>query len=138
MKAGSQYDLLYPDDHIEVDPPLAFWIPELRRRYRRAKWVHLVRSEADCVESLANRETRTVRDFGRMLYHWEEVDATSGAKALYDVINGLCVELLPKTAFRLEVETAKEHWRDCWDWMGCQGDFEGSLDEWNTKHNGSS
>ena len=59
------------------------------------------------------------------------------AYAVYDTVRSLCEALLPD-AFTLRLERAREQWPACWDFLGAEGDFPGSLREWDTRHNASS
>jgi hypothetical protein len=123
----------YPDNHIEVSPQLVIGIPVLRRRYPRAKWVHLVRGDRDaCARSLCIRSD--MRAFAAYWFLNAEPDELSVAYAVYDTVRGLCESLLPD-AFTLELERARLRWSACWEFLGARGDFPGSLREWETKYN---
>jgi hypothetical protein len=123
----------YPDGHIEVSPQLVIGIPILRRRYPEARWVHLVRTDREaCARSLRSRSD--VRAFAAYWFLNTEPDELAAAYAIYDTVRSLCEALLPD-AFTLELERARDEWRACWDFLGAEGDFEGSLREWDTKYN---
>jgi len=131
--AGDVANWEYPDDHIEVSPQLVIAVPILRKRYPRAKWVHLVRTDRDaCARSLYHKSD--MRAFAAYWFLNDAPDEAAVAYAIYDTVRSLCDALLPD-AFTLELERAAEQWRACWDFMGARGDFRASLDEWNTRHN---
>lgn len=145
-RAGTINDYLYPDHRIEVSSHLAFAVPVLRATHSIARigasggcrFVHLIRELASCVSSMAavreairslafgiaegNVNTQSGKDFRR----W--------AAWLYDLVNAN-IAATAADAFRLELERAEERWLDCWEFMGCEGDFEASLAEWRWKYN---
>lgn len=132
--AGTPYSLIYSSDHIEIDPPLSFWVPELRRIYPGCKFVHLVREPRGCVASMVRNDPEICKWFGRMVYHSEETTELQGAIALYRVVNDL---IYGDDVLRVKLETIREQWQEVWDWMGCEGDFNASLQEWEIRHNAS-
>lgn len=123
----------YPRNHIEVDPPLAFRIANLRSRYD-CRIILLRRlDKAACVKSMASHDPLICAAFGNMVKHDPQCTAEKGADLLYDAINGL-ENLCDLT---VDLETAKQQWGTVWEWIGCQGDLQRSLEEWNVKHNAS-
>lgn len=123
----------YPDDHIEISPQLVIGIPILRRRYPEARWVHLVRTDRDaCARSLYNRSD--MRAFAKYWFLNTDPDEVAVAYAVYDTVKSLCEALLPD-AFTLELERAARQWPACWEFLGAEGDFQGSLRRWSTKYN---
>lgn len=130
--AGRPYDFDYPPDHIEVDAPLAFWMPTLRLKYPGCKFVHLWRQREECVRSMVKNDPEITRWFARMLYHWPEATPEEGAAALYDVINNVATGA---DVFHLRLKYAADRWREVWDWLGLSGDFDRSREEWSVKHN---
>lgn len=125
----------YPDQHIEVSPHLAFFIPLLRQQHPDARWVHLIRERESCIRSLESQVPDVLRNWA-----WDWFEASPGddlrktAEALYDSMNALISALLPD-AFVIRLETAAEQWPDCWRFMGCEGDFSASRQEWLRAYN---
>lgn len=132
--SGGIYTFEYPEDHIEVDAPLAFWVPRLRSFYRGCRFVHLVRDKKPCIESLARNEALVCQWFGHMLYHFPEATPLDGALALYSVINE---SLRGEDVLQVRLEEIKIRWHEVWAWMGCEGDFARSLAEWDIKYHAS-
>jgi hypothetical protein len=52
-KAGNNFE--FPDNHIEVDPRLSYFVPILREKYPDALFIHLQRERKDCIHSLSKR-----------------------------------------------------------------------------------
>lgn len=52
--------LAYPDNHIEVDPRLVFFLGPLSEQYPEARWIHLKRSPEDVAKSYARVWTQRV------------------------------------------------------------------------------
>ena len=123
----------YADGHIEVSHHLVIAIPLLRDLYPNARWVHLVRDDREaCARSLARRFP--LGAFARVWFFRRTAPLMPAAYAFYDTVNALCRALIPD-AFVLHLETAEEQWADCWEFLGCQGDFDASLAEWSVRHN---
>lgn len=133
-KVGRIGDFSYEDEVIEVSSQLVFFIPTLKQLYSEAKWVHLVRDKNECVKSLATTCTMSMLFFSYRWYQAFDVDPYLVAAAYYDAVTALCAALIPD-AFVIRLEAAKTSWKDCWEWMGCQGDFEKSLLTWQRKYN---
>lgn len=132
--AGRIYDFIYPPNHIEVDPPLTFWINKLRSYYPGCKFVHLIR-EVDregCIHSLAVNDPDICQWFGRMIYHFPECQPSEGAEAIYEIMNSI---VQGEDVLRIRLVDVKERWWQVWEWMGCKGDFYRSLKEWDVKYN---
>ena len=134
--------LEYPDQHIEVSPHLRCCIVHLARKYPDAKWVHLRRSAATCVPSLARLDGGAVMAAYRLLhssvmpsasigdvafrYYWSEVDVIDAQ---------LRCEVAEDRRTVIELESAAEHWPDFWRWIGAEGDLAASLAEWSVRRN---
>lgn len=135
-KAGRVADWHYPDNHIEVSSQLVIAIPLLRKRYPDAQWIHLVREREACSRSLA-RMTHVMRAFSWVWFQQPAPSLPAAGEVVYDLVNGLCEDMLGESwdYYRLQLERVHDDWRVCWDFMECEGDYEKSLAEWNTRHN---
>lgn len=134
--AGDVANWTYPDDHLEVSPQLAWAVPILRARYPAARWVHLVRLDAEaCARSLANWSNMAAFARYHFLNYHVDVDDLVTARAAYKITRALCEATLPADHFRLELEHAKAQWPACWEFLGLTGDLDASLAEWDTRHN---
>ncbi len=100
---GTYKDLRYPQDHVEVDAQLAFFVPQLLRLYPDAVWVHLRREREACVRSLATQNTYVMTTWA---WHWLQLDRADpflAAGRFYDSTNDLLETLLPD-AIRVDLE----------------------------------
>lgn len=134
--------LIYPDQHIEVNPHLWPCIPALAVRYPDARFVHLIRERHACARSLARL------DHGEIMRAHAKLRPSTVpnfavddiAYRVYDetiaIINALLSAHVPpqnQRVFRLE--SIKADWRSFWDWIGAEGDFAASLAEWDVIRN---
>lgn len=132
-RAGLPWDrVAYPRRHIEVDAALAMIVPLIIEHYPLAKWVRIRRGRDDCLRSLVANESQSMTSLARMVTRIPEPAAEMGAALWYDLVMAATRQL---PAFTLQLETAKIQWRECWDFMGCLGDFEASLSEWEVRYN---
>ena len=122
---------------IEVNGGLTFFIPQLRRQYQRAKWVHMIRDREACIKSLAEQAGQSVRYWANVWLQWESSDAELPVAAglFYDSVNDLIVSQLPEVfTFRLE-SAYEQDWPEFWDWAKCKGRFESSRVVWRRHYN---
>lgn len=132
-KAGRVADWEYPDNHIEVSSQLVIAIPILREIYPDAKWVWMIRDRDECVKSLARLDAMDAFSF--VFFQQKRPYRIEVASAVYDLLNGLCDECLPRNRMVFLLRDAKESWKRTWTNMWCEGDFDASLKEWDTKYN---
>lgn len=135
-------DLIYPDNHIEVNPQIRKCLVNLYHKYRDAKFVHLVREPETCIPSLAALNHGSVMNAYRILHPtiMPSENANDVAYRYYwcenDCIRSQIMANVPlRNRMTLHLETIKENWPRFWKWIGAEGDFEASLKSWDTKHN---
>ena len=130
--AGRVNDWEYPDNHIEVDAHLTIALGLLKNKYPDALFVHLHRMDrVACVRSLS-RLTEAINGFAFVFFEQRNPDPLEVAGAIYDTYNALCSK---HCGFWLSLERAKEDWRQCWNFMACEGDIDASLAEWDIRYN---
>lgn len=138
-RAGRINDYCYHDNYIEVSSHLAFAVPLLMERNQGCRFVHIIRSKAACVASMA--ETReAIKAFA---FGISEGNPRHGSEYLewaawlYDLINANITATVQTAwnAFLFHMDYADREWEECWRFMGCEGDFEASLAEWRWKYN---
>ena len=132
--AGSVDRLNYPENHIEVSSHLTLYWPMLRKRYPQCRFVWIQRvDDVRCARSISKLQGgQIVRDFCNVFHQQPNPVLIEGALDIYDMMNA---QGEASGAFRIEMENAKAQWQRCWDFMGCEGDFELSLNEWDTRYN---
>jgi len=134
-------DLIYCDNHIEVNTQLWIVIPKLVEMYPNAKWVHLVRDNSTCVPSIA------ALDHGEVAAAFAKLFGTiitgSGffsAMRLYEAATqniraNLSSLVSAGNKIEVSLENAKEGWADFWEMIDANGDFNESLRCWDTPVN---
>lgn len=134
--------LEYPDNHIEVNPQFRKCIGRIQNKYPDSKWVHLIRSEAYCVPSLASLDGGEIM---RGYYQLHKsiiqndsplVIASEFWKAENEIIACQLMCRVPHKQRRtIHLENINNTWNMFWDWIGAEGNFEESLNSWKTPHN---
>lgn len=133
--AGNVQDDVYPDNHIEVSAHLVFAIPMLRDSYPDAKWIILQREKRACTTSLVMECSPAMIGYGRQRFGIrDEGQILEMVSGFYDDVHRFCKLLLPEARF-VRLEQARAEWRNIWNWLGLQGNFEASLAEWDRAYN---
>ena len=95
------------------------------------KLIHVSREKESCVDSLVNTMEIPLRNWAAFTCQYSGGSLKNIAMLYYEHIH-----LMLKDAYQLEIDTlTKEKWRDCWNYMGCSGDFNRSWDEWQYHYN---
>ena len=134
--------LSYPDNHIEADNRLSWFLGRLDKQYGdNAIYVHLLRDRNDNINSFMNRT-----EFGIMKAYREGVYLTETRNNLeiyaadyIDTVNSNIEHFLKDKmhTMRFHLEHAKEHFREFWKLIGAEGDMQLSINEWDTRYNES-
>jgi len=93
--------LIYPDNHIEIDPSLSYFIPILREKYPDALFVHLQRERESCVNSLMKRESLySFAGFHLRAHHTEcSKNMRLIAEIYYDMTNEMISNLFKEVKY---------------------------------------
>jgi len=136
----------YPDDHIEVDNHLSWFLGRLDERYGDdAFYVHLKRDLEETARSREHREARKV-DPGLMWAYGQRLIWENDEAELIDVCRHYCrtvnanIRLFLKgksKTMTVQLESVQEHFREFWDRIGATGDLESAVQEWDRRHNES-
>lgn len=124
----------YADNHIEVDPRLAYHLPILMQKYPDALYIFLRRERKSCIESLAKRKS---------LVHYAKFhfgatkNLERAAEIYYDNTNLLIEKLLAGKCVNVWLEKMETTWPKIWKMIKAEGDFEKSWKEWQVKYNES-
>ena len=134
--------LEYPDNHIEADNRLCWFLGRLDRAFgNQAYYVHLTRNRQDNINSFVKRS-----HFGIMKAYREGIllggqnQQTEEIAADYLDTIETNIELFLKdkqlkASFRLE--QAEQDFKRFWQQIGAEGDLQSALTEWQTRHNAS-
>lgn len=130
--------LNFPDNHIEVDGRLAFYLGQIDNKYGdNAYYVHLRRNLHDTIQScLPMAQSGTIKAWGRYIVISPEPDE----KIIQDMLQNMTwnIESFLKNksrVLRFDLENAHHDWPIFWEFIGAKGDYAGALEEWETKWN---
>jgi len=136
----------YPDDHIEIDNHLAWFLGRLDDRYGNdAFYVHLKRDLEETARSRKHREARKV-DPGLMWAYGQRIIWENEEAKLIDVCRHYCqtvnsnIRLFLKDKSKtmtIRLESIQEDFRRFWGRIGATGPIEAAVQEWNRRHNKS-
>lgn len=132
------YEMVYPERHIEVNAMLRVPMPILMERYPDAWFVHLVRDRSACVPSLAALAGgEVVQCYGRLCRTIVPDHRRAEAEAYYDWENASIRAMLRgwKNSMTFRLEDRLSDWPRFWQWVGAEGDYEASLKSWETPRN---
>jgi len=134
----------YPDDHIEVDNHLAWFLGRLDERYGDdAFYVHLRRDLEETARSRMQREDRKI-DPGLMWAYGQRLIWENEEAELIEVCRHYCrtvnanIRLFLKDKSKtmtVRLESAREDFREFWNRIGAIGNVESAVQEWDRRHN---
>ena len=134
--------LAYPDNHIEADNRLSWFLGRLDRAYgQSARYVHLKRDPARVAESFNERwdsDLAIIAAYRRSIL--KGAAKAEGLEICRDYIETVTANIehfLADKPHRMEfrLESAERDWPAFWEWIGAEGDYAASLDEWSIAHN---
>lgn len=135
--------LTYPDNHIEADNRLSWFLGKLDQEYGdNALYVHLTRDRAATARSFALR-----KDYGIMKAYKEGIlqggtEQQSALDVALDYIDtveaNISLFLKDKTnKMTFKLESARDDFDKFWKLIGAEGNFENALAEWEVHYNAS-
>ncbi len=138
--------LNYPDNHIEGDNRLSWFLGQLDQKYGdKAYYIHLKRSKDKTVRSENKRwyvRGSIVRPFcmGILMTPVARTTAQSRLQITADYYDCVTanIELFLKDKTRvmhMQLENIKEEFPKFWDWVAAEGDFEAAMSEFDVRHN---
>ena len=134
--------LNYPDNHIESDNRLSWFLGRLEQEYGdRAFYVHLKRDRMETASSYSKRfsEGFIMQAYSRGIY----VGLPSNTSDLdicldyYDTVNSNIEIFLQNKSNKMNfsLQNAHEDFQIFWKSIGAEGDLSASLAEWDTSYN---
>lgn len=141
----------YPENHIEVDNRLAWFLGRLDKKYgNNAFYFHLKRDLESTARSFANpglyEGPGKLRAYRTGLIRPElrsddDVEPTKFEEAIHmcrTVRSNIDLFLKDKTdCMEVQLETAKSDFQEFWDRIGAVGNLSEALAEWNRQYNAS-
>jgi hypothetical protein len=132
--------LAYPDQHIEIDNRLAWFLGRLERTFGdEAFYVHLRRDEEATAASHVKRWNKPAMQSYRKGILWDvdpETDRLALARDLNLTMNSN-IELFLRDKSRtmgIDIETAPSSFPAFWEAIGAEGDLEAALAELTVRH----
>ncbi len=138
----------YPDNHIEADNRLSWFLGSLDKKYaNEAFYIHLVRKKSDTVLSFTNRWNSRG---GIIRAFYEGILKTSDFKTNSDIINQVCEDYYTtvndnidlflkdkKNVLRINLENIQEDFKDFWHTIEAQGNLSAAIQEFSKRYNKS-
>jgi len=132
------HNLIYPDNHIEVNPMLRTALGVLIDKYPDALYVHLIRDRAACVPSLAAlSHGQTMAAFFRLHRRMMPDNRIAQAERYYDWNNANIAQQIrhTKKGMTFTLENRFDLWPLFWRAIQAEGNYQVSLDLWKIPHN---
>lgn len=136
--------LRYPQNHIEVDNRLAWYLGAIEESYgKNAFYVHLLRNPRDVAASYAKRwehKHSLVRAFGAGISMKSGITPFEAATGLVETVNANIRFFLRNKPRRMTIrtETVTDEFPDFLAAIGAEGDHGAALAELSVHHNSSS
>ena len=134
--------LAYPDNHIEADNRLSWFLGRLDSHYGdNAIYVHLMRNSHDTASSYAKRlfPGGIIPAYRKgILQHLpDDISDMSVSLDYYDTVNSNIEHFLKDKTRKMEfnLENAKEDFKKFWELVGAEGDLEAALAEFDIPYN---
>lgn len=135
--------LAYPQNHIEADNRLSWFLGRLEKKYgNRAVYVHLRRDIEATARSFAKRWSfgimRAYRD-GILLGGPDDPDILEMCRDYCHSVTSNIEAFLKDKSNKLvvDLETAQEDFAGFWDMIAAEGDLEAACREWSVAYNKS-
>jgi len=138
----NRYSLEYPENHIEVDNRLAWFLGRLHEKYPEAFYVHLLRDEKTTARSYVVRggqeATKILRGFMFAIKQGQHGDLPSEAREMVATINANIRHFLrEKPHVTVDIEAAADLFPAFWKWIRAEGRLEAGLRELKKRYNRS-
>lgn len=136
--------LIYPENHIEVDNRLSWFIPQLEEKYGDdAFYVYLKRDSHKIAKSYLERWGLTesiVKAYGHGILMMPTITKEQRYDVCLDYVHHVeqsIAHFLKNKSHTLEMNTdsLKEDFGHFWEGIGAQGNFESALAEFDVQHN---
>jgi hypothetical protein len=132
--------LAYPEDHIETDDRLSWFLGRLDAAYAGdAFYVHLTRDDEATAASRVRRWNKPMMRAYRNGILWDvdpDIDRLEVARDLNETVNANMRLFLRDRPLQMTIaiETARESFPEFWERIGAEGDLEGALAEFDRRH----
>jgi len=133
--------LAYPDQHIEADNRLSWFLGRLDQTYGNdAFYVHLRRNDGKTAESFTKRYEQGIIKAYRDDIHLDyanDKEPLAVSLDYCDTVNTNIAFFLKDKTHKMDfnLENAGSDFRAFWKNIGAEGDLEAALAEWSVPHN---
>ena len=129
-----RYSLQYPDNHIEVDNRLAWFLGRLHKMYPTAYYVHLMRDAEAAARSYAARKTleptKLLHGFMGAIKQGRHAGPLAEAREMVATVNANIGHFLrDKRHMVINIETAIHSFPIFWQRIVAEGDLTAALAE---------
>ncbi len=131
----------YPDNHIEIDHRLAWFLGRLDEKYGDdAYYVHLTRNRDACARTQARHWSYQ----GSMIMAWHNAILKMSPVPRLDAAGDLVDAVTENISFFLKdksnkmdfrIENAEMDFPKFWNWIGAKGDLDAAMLEFKAGHN---
>lgn len=136
--------LNFPDNHIEIDNRLAWFLGDLEDKYGDdAVYIHLIRDEEKVAASYAkrwNRETSIVRAYAYGILKLQEHQIENPEEICLDFVqttNSNITRFLSSKSNKMTFDLSRNEvdFKKFWELISAEGDYDLAFAELNAKHN---
>ncbi len=138
---------LYPQDHIEIDNRLSWFLGELGQRFDDSGclYVHLTRDPLEVTASFRRRwdnewQGGIIRAFAQGIlmtgHEWDEDEKNAVCRFYIDTVNANIAEFLRgRPSLSVSLENIEQDFDSFLEAIGAEGDLGGARREWSVRHN---
>ena len=141
-KTGAQR-LDYPENHIEADNRLSWFLGRLDKKYAGdAYYVHLTRNKNDVAGSFSKRIDFGILkayEQGILMHEQHHLPALEIAEDYIETIESNIKLFLRDKSKKIDIslETVSEDFTKFWNEIGAEGNLKLALEEWDVNYNAS-
>lgn len=131
----------YPDNHVEVDNRLVWFLGGLDRAFPGARYVHLTRDS----EEVARSYNRRWHQYQTIVRAWKDGVLMGGRGRPLPICRdyvantneNIALFVRDRPSITVELERIDSHFPAFWQWIGAEGDLAAAMSEWPKRHNSS-
>jgi len=143
LKETGQQRLAYPQNHIEADNRLSWFLGRLDKKYGdKAFYVHLQRDARETARSFSRRIDFGILkayEQGILMHEDHQLSAEDIASDYIATVEAnISLFLQNKTnKMQISLETINQDYSAFWKTIGAEGDIDKAMQEWNISYNAS-
>ena len=138
-ESGRYVDWSYPDNHIEIDNRLSWFLGSLASRYPEAEYIRLSRRREDVVRSFERRQqagSPLLHAYRSGICQLPFSTDEAAAEHFVDAVQANIFEFLAgRKHWHVEIEEPKIHFSAIWRQIAAQGNLDAALREFDIRYN---